>query len=98
MYNDQRRVNVLHGFSLHNMTSVDSGMKLHLVLKSGTTKPVSSSSAPRSRRKPSRSITAQRTGSSLNSIEETPISWTYQKTLRAQCELFTTVTSVKFVS
>ena len=33
MYNDQRRVNVLHGFSLHNMTSIDSGMKLHLVLK-----------------------------------------------------------------
>ena len=33
IFNDQRRVNVLHGFSLHNMTSIDSGMKLHLVLK-----------------------------------------------------------------
>ena len=101
------RKNVDHSFSLHNMTSDGGGrMKLHLVLKFwyhesliveffGAKKPEG--------KVEKRYGTAYRLFPYciFNSIEETPISWTYQENdqgmVYERIELFTTVTYVQYM-
>jgi len=107
LLNSDKRKKVEHAFSLHNMKSDGSGrMKLHLVLKFryheslivevfGAKKPVEK--------------VEKKYGKAyrlfpyciFNSIEETPISWTYQEDdegmVDERIELFTTVTYVQYM-
>ena len=80
LLNDPTRVNVHHSFSLHNMTSVTGGLRLHLVLKFKYHEdllPIFGAAKPEH-------AVEKRYGEAhrlfpyciFNSIEETPISWT----------------------
>ena len=101
---NKERKTVHHAFSLHNMTSSDNGMQLHLVLKFRYDV---SCIALFGAEKPENDV-EKRYGDAhrlfpyciFNSVEETPISWTYQlkgTEVNERIELFTTVTNVKYM-
>lgn len=104
LLNNPERVTVIHSFSLHAMTAVEGGLRLHIVLKFkydesliegyfGATKPEAD--------------VEKRYGEAyrlfpyciFNSIDEVPLSWTYQNKngqVYERIELYVTVTFVKF--
>lgn len=104
LLNDPKRIPVSFTFSLHNMSSVDGGMRLHLVLKfkyDDRCIPLFGA------RRPENEV-EKRYGEAhrlfpyciFNSIDETPISWTYQNVagkVYERVELFTTVTMIEYM-
>ena len=107
LLNSDERKKVEHAFSLHNMKSDGAGrMKLHLVLKfryhESLIKEFFGAKKPKEKIQ-KRYGTAYRLFPYciFNSIEETPISWTYQEDDQGEVyeriELFVTVTYVQYM-
>eukprot|EP00933_Yihiella_yeosuensis_P050134 TRINITY_DN47899_c0_g1_i1.p1 TRINITY_DN47899_c0_g1~~TRINITY_DN47899_c0_g1_i1.p1 ORF type:complete len:379 (-),score=66.54 TRINITY_DN47899_c0_g1_i1:173-1309(-) len=101
---DSRRVNVMYSFSMHAVTPVEGGMRIHLVMKfkydEALIQDVLCGTKPETDYE-------KRYGEAyrifpyciFNSIDEVPISWTYQNTngrVYERVEMYATVTDVNF--
>ena len=102
---DKGRVNVEHAFSLHNMVEVTSGVRLHLVLKFKYDE--SAIEAVFGATKPAKDVEKRYNEAFrlfpyclFNSIDEVPLSWTYQNNggrVYERVEVLVTLTDVRYM-
>ena len=103
--NDPGRVNVNHSYSLHNMVEVEGGVRLHLVLKFKYDEDAIEKCF--GAKKPEDDVVKLYSNAFrlfpyclFNSVDETPLSWTYQNNngrVYERIELLVTLTDVKYM-
>lgn len=105
LLSDPMRKNVEHAFSLHNMVPAPGGIRLHMVLKFKYDEELIESCF--GAKKPDLDVVKMYNSAHrlfpyciFNSVEESPISWTYQNNggrVYERIELIATVTSVQYM-